>query len=65
MKREIEITIDPDGTTHIEAFGFEGQGCHESVEKLAKRLGKQIASKKKSEYYLQKEKAYQKIKERA
>lgn len=48
---EIEITIDPDGTIHLEAFGFKGKGCHETLEKLRRKLGTLKSSKHKSEYY--------------
>ena len=49
--REIDITIDPDGTIHLEAFGFKGQGCHEALEKLRKKLGSLKKSNKKDEFY--------------
>ena len=54
-EREIEIIIDPDGTVHLEAFGFEGKGCHEALERLRKQLGNLKKTSKKSEYYKQKE----------
>lgn len=48
---EIEVTIDPDGKVHLEGFNFEGQACHEALEKLRKKLGETTKTTKKQEYY--------------
>ena len=38
-QKKIEVTINPDGTTSIEAFGFEGMTCLKETEELEKKLG--------------------------
>lgn len=50
--KEIEITIDTDGTVEIDLKGFHGKGCSEITEKLLKALDGEVkTSTKKSEYY--------------
>lgn len=53
MAREIELIINPDGSTSIEALGFEGKACEDATRELEKALGETIESKRKSDYYKQ------------
>ena len=48
-KLEIEITIDEDGTEHIEAKGFEGPTCSAEIGKFL--TGTVVRDQKKSEYH--------------
>lgn len=54
--KEIEITIDVDGTVHLDAINFEGKVCNDTIEKIRRKLGKVKESNKKSEYYRRKDK---------
>ncbi len=62
MAKEIEITIDEDGTVHMEALGFEGKGCHEALEEIQRVLGKAKGARRKAEFYDAKVKVTQRIK---
>jgi hypothetical protein len=61
--KKIVIEIDKDGTVHMEALGFEGQGCHDALRELQQRLGKEISSTKKPEFYKAMQKSNVKVKE--
>ena len=37
--KEIEIIIEPDGTTKAEAFNYEGKGCSDDIALVLKGLG--------------------------
>ena len=51
MKR-IEIVIDEDGETTVEAFGYKGGTCVKATEPLTKTLiGTPTESVKKPEFY--------------
>jgi len=52
-KEEIEITINEDGSVEIDMIGYDGQKCKGDVDDLIKFLGKDVKTKKKSEYYRQ------------
>lgn len=54
-RQEIEIIIEKDGTVKIDAVNFEGKVCHGELDKIRKKVGKLIKTKKKPEYYKQKE----------
>ncbi len=49
--KEIEITINKDGTITIDQLGFEGKSCDDIAYKLANALGKIVKEQKKPEYY--------------
>lgn len=51
--RKIEITIDDEGQTKIEAFGYKGGTCEKATAPLKKALIGQSpdSSTKKPEYY--------------
>ncbi len=51
--KEIELVINPDGSTSIEALGFEGKVCEDATRELEKALGETTESKRKGEYYKQ------------
>ncbi len=59
--REIEFTIDLDGTTSMDLKGFEGRGCSEITDQFVKALGKRVKTSKKTEYYKVDAKQKQKI----
>jgi len=50
-KKEINITIKPDGTVDIDQVGWKGQGCSGAIDELLKTIGDKKVSKKKSEWY--------------
>jgi hypothetical protein len=52
-KVQIEITIAPDGTVHLETKGLKGQTCLAETEALEKALGKLVRREKTSEFYQQ------------
>ncbi len=52
-KLQIEITIDPDGTVHLETKGLKGQSCLEETRALEKAIGKVTRREKTSEFYQQ------------
>ena len=58
-KREIEITIDLDGTVHLDAMNFDGKACDATLEKFRKELGRLKKSTKKPEYYRRKDRESQ------
>ena len=50
-EKEIEITIDTDGTVTSEQIGWDGKSCHGAIDDLIKALGKEKVTKKKREWY--------------
>lgn len=50
-KKEIEITIAPDGTVHVEVKGVKGKSCVELVKFLEESLGEPTERKLKPDYY--------------
>lgn len=59
--KEIEVIIDKNGECSIELFGWEGKGCAEIADKLAKAMGTKTKGTKKAEYYKPEIKEKQKI----
>jgi hypothetical protein len=52
MSRSIEITIDNDGETKIEAHGYKGGKCMQATAPLTKALiGTSTTHVKKPDYY--------------
>lgn len=51
--KEIEFTINPDGTVEIDQIGWGGEGCHQVAEDLVKVLGTKVKQTKKIDYYAQ------------
>jgi hypothetical protein len=48
---ELEIVIEPDGTTHIHVKGIRGARCLDVTRKIEEELGEVIDRKYTSEYY--------------
>lgn len=64
MAKEIEITINPDGTSEIEMIGFDGKGCAKILDDIVQGVGGTVLKRsKKCEFYKPevKEKVKQKI----
>jgi hypothetical protein len=53
IKREIEISIGPEGDVHISTKGVRGKACLELVKFLEESLGEVTDRKLKPEYYEQ------------
>lgn len=51
VEKEIEVIINPDGSTSIEALHFEGKACEDTTRELEKVLGETVSDVKKREYY--------------
>jgi len=50
MAKEIDITINPDGTIDFDQLGWEGKECDGAIDDLIKAIGKEMSSKKKTEW---------------
>lgn len=50
-KKELEITVLPDGRVRVETNGVKGQSCEDVVKFLEETLGKPEKKKRKPEYY--------------
>jgi len=50
--KEIKIVINEDAEVSIDMQGFKGKGCDTLAQKIAKVLGANIKTTKKSEYYV-------------
>ena len=50
MKR-VEIIVNPDGSIHVETFGFKGKACAAVTAELLEQLGGKQDEKKKAEWY--------------
>ena len=50
-QKEIEITINEDGTVTAEQIGWEGKACYGAIDELLTNLGKVVKSSKTKEYY--------------
>ncbi len=61
IKKELIITITPEGELTIKTEGFKGAECEEEVKPLERSLGVVKNRKRTSEYY-QKENEFQKNK---
>lgn len=51
MAKEIQITIDTDGSVSVEALGYEGTDCEQATEFVEKALGTVQERRRKPEYY--------------
>lgn len=55
MQKRIVVNILPDGTTSVDAQGFQGKGCQEATEQVAIALGgpsrDKSDDKRKPEYF--------------
>ena len=61
--KEIEVTINLDGTTEIDLKGFEGAGCHQITDQLVKSLAGEVISRdQKCDFF--KAKQTEKVKQR-
>jgi hypothetical protein len=49
-EKEIEINIDKEGKVSVEAFGFKGHGCEESIKFITEGLGRQTEIHNKAEH---------------
>lgn len=52
MSKEIVITIDKQGNTSVEAFGYKGKACLDATEAFEKILGEVKGRKSKAEMYV-------------
>ena len=59
--KEIEFTIDEDGNVEVDLQGFDGQGCKNLADQIARALGKVKTRQQKQEYYKPVQKQKQKI----
>jgi len=50
-KKELDITIGPDGSVHIDVKGVKGKSCVELVKFLEESLGEAAERKLKPDYY--------------
>jgi hypothetical protein len=50
MSERIEITIDAQGNSNIDATGFKGDGCKKATADVEKALGNPTGTKLKPEY---------------
>ena len=52
MAKEVEITINADGTSEIELHGFQGKGCTKVIDDMLKSLGGKVLDRgKKCEFF--------------
>lgn len=51
--KQIEIIINPDGTTEVAAVGFKGKTCEAATKAIEEALGKVTSTKKTPEWYQQ------------
>jgi hypothetical protein len=49
--KRIDITVDVNGGTSVEAFGFSGKDCSDATKIIEKAIGSVKEDRKKSEYY--------------
>ena len=54
-KPAIDITIDEDGTLHLEVNGCEGSSCETLTDVLLQRMGTLEDVQRKPEYYIEAE----------
>ena len=50
-KKELDITINEDGTISIDQIGWEGKGCDGAIDDLIKVLGKVVKTKRKQDFF--------------
>ena len=58
MKR-IEITVLPDGSSKVEAFGFTGNECRSATDAIRKGLGVDTDERLKAEFHQAKQSSEQ------
>ncbi|MGD9496085.1 MAG: DUF2997 domain-containing protein [Armatimonadota bacterium] len=51
MRKELEITIGPDGAVSIVTHGFKGRSCLDAVAPFERALGKVTRRELTTEYY--------------
>ena len=62
--REIECTINTDGTVEVDMINYSGASCHKDAQEIAEALGKDVTSKRKPEYFKNTPKQKQKVHQR-
>lgn len=50
-KKEIEITINEDGSVEFDQIGYKDSSCSGDIDSLLKAIGKEVSNKKKPEFY--------------
>ena len=50
MKR-IDVIVDANGGTEVEAFGFSGKDCSDATKIIEQAIGSVKEDRKKAEYY--------------
>jgi len=50
--KEIEVTVNPDGSVSVEALGYSGPECEKATAFIEEALGEVQTRKRKPEYYL-------------
>ena len=50
MKR-IDITVDKEGVTSVESFGFSGKECSDATKLIEQAIGTVREDRKKADYY--------------
>jgi len=50
-EKEIEITIDTDGTVTSEQIGWDGKSCHGAIDDLIKALGKKAKTNRTRDFF--------------
>jgi len=48
--KKIEVTIRPDGTVEVEAFGYQGKSCEKATE-FIEEMGTVAKRRRKPEWY--------------
>lgn len=51
VKKEVHVTIAPDGKVSLETKGFKGAECEEELKSVEKAIGKVQKRKRTKEYY--------------
>ena len=54
-EKQIKISVSPDGReTKLEAFGYKGSGCADTIAKIAKAAKAKVKSRKNKPEYFEK-----------
>ena len=53
MSKAIEITVSPNGQTHVETKGFAGSECQDASRFLERALGKKQEERLTADFYRQ------------
>jgi len=51
MKRVLEVTVRPDGSTRVRARGFWGRACVPASRFLEQALGRRLHERRTAEFY--------------